>query len=178
MIRSLLLAACLVGVSAPALAQEAEDDFAPPPIVMSSEHPDEEAVEPYERSNAHAGATPFEGAAMFEAFHGAEGVSRIVDDMVARSIADPRISPIFAASDLVRLRRTLKEQFCYMLGGGCDYSGMAMASSHADLGLQSADMGALVENLQHAMAAEGVPFATQNRFLGKLAPMKGDVVTR
>ena len=179
MIRSLLLAASLLALSSPAFAQDAvEDDFAPPPVVMSSEHPGEEAVAPYERSNAHAGATPFEGAAMFEAFHGAEGIGRIVDDMVARNLVDPRISAVFAASDLVRLRRTLKEQFCYILGGGCDYSGQAMASSHADLGLQSADMGALVENLQLAMAAEGVSFAAQNRFLAKLAPMKRDVVTR
>ena len=40
----------------------------------------------------------------------------------------------------------------------------------------SKDMNGLVENLQRAMAAEGVPFAAQNRFLAKLAPMKRDVV--
>jgi len=181
MIKLSLLAAAALLAASPALAQDAapvQDDFAPPPIVMSTEHPDEEAVEPYVRSNANAGATPFEGRGMFDAFHGQAGIDRIVDDMVARNVADPRISPIFAASDLVRLRRTLKEQFCFILGGDCAYSGMAMAASHADLGLQPSDMGALVENLQLAMGAEGVPFAAQNRFLAKLAPMKRDVVTR
>ena len=53
-----------------------------------------------------------------------------------------------------------------------------MASSHADLGIQAADMGALVENLQIAMSDEGVAFPAQNRFLAKLAPMRRDVVTR
>ena len=183
MIKLSLLAAAALLTASSAMAQDAapepvHDDFAPPPIVMSTEHPDEEAVEPYARSNANAGATPFEGRAMFDAFHGQAGIDRIVDDMVARNVADPRISPIFAASDLVRLRRTLKEQFCFILGGDCAYSGMAMAASHADLGLQPSDMGALVENLQLAMGAEGVPFAAQNRFLAKLAPMKRDVVTR
>ena len=183
MIKLSLLAAAALLTASSAMAQDAapepvHDDFAPPPIVMSTEHPDEEAVEPYARSIANAGATPFEGRAMFDAFHGQAGIDRIVDDMVARNVADPRISPIFAASDLVRLRRTLKEQFCFILGGDCAYSGMAMAASHADLGLQPSDMGALVENLQLAMGAEGVPFAVQNRFLAKLAPMKRDVVTR
>ena len=44
--------------------------------------------------------------------------------------------------------------------------------------MQTADMGALVENLQAAMRKEGVPFGAQNRFLAKLAPMKRDTVER
>lgn len=39
-------------------------------------------------------------------------------------------------------------------------------------------MNRMVEHLQAAMRAEGVPFAAQNRFLAKLAPMRGDVVER
>lgn len=140
--------------------------------------PGEEAVAPYVRQDANAGATPFAGDALWRAFHGRAGVDRIVEDMVARNVADPRISDIFKGQDLVRLRRTLKEQFCYILGGGCAYTGRDMTSSHKDLGLQQADLGALVENLQAAMRAEGVPFAAQNRLLAKLAPMKRDVVVR
>ena len=180
--RTVVLAAAFALIACGAHAQEASSDESQasllPPTVMSIEHPDEEAVEPYARTDANAGAAPFEGTAMYEAFHGEAGVSRIVDDLVARNVADPRIAGIFAASDLVRLRRTLKEQFCYILGGGCAYTGREMASSHATMGVQSADMGALVENLQTAMSAEHIPYATQNRFLAKLAPMKRDVVTR
>jgi len=182
MIRIALLASAIALIGSQAFAQDAVDEadaaLVPPPIVMSTEHPDEEAVEAYARSNANAGTTPFEGTAMYEAFHGEAGVGRIVDGMVDRSVADPRISAIFLASDLVRLRRTLKEQFCYILGGGCAYSGRDMVAAHATMGAQAADMGALVENLQTAMSAEGVPFATQNRFLAKLAPMRRDIVTR
>ena len=177
--RILLLTAAVSLLAAPAFAQDAvEDDFVVPPVVMSTEHPDEEAVEPYEQSNAHAGATPFEGTAMWEAFHGEEGVSRIVEAFVDRNVADPRISATFVSHDQVRLRRTLKEQFGYILGGPVTYTGRDMESSHRDLGLQAADMGALVENLQIAMSEEGVAFAAQNRFLAKLAPMRRDVVTR
>ena len=173
MMRMLVLSAAIALLApAAALAQSAAPD------VMSTEYPGELAVAPHARSDANAGATPFEGTAMYEAFNGEAGVGRIVDSLVARSEADPRISGIFAASDLVRLRRTLKEQFCYILGGGCAYSGRDMAAAHADMGAQAADMGALVENLQAAMREEGVPFAVQNRFLAKLAPMKRDVVTR
>ncbi|CAL1690912.1 hypothetical protein MMB232_01046 [Brevundimonas subvibrioides] len=176
--RLFLITAALTTLAAPAFAQDADAPLELPPVVMSTEHPGEIAVDAYERSDANAGATPFEGTAMWEAFHGEAGVSRIVDAFVARNVADPRIAGIFAASDLVRVRRTLKEQFGYILGGPVIYSGRDMESSHRDLGLQAADMGALVENLQAAMQAEGVSFPAQNRFLAKLAPMKPDVVTR
>lgn len=140
--------------------------------------PGEDPVDPYAQSNANAGATSFAGDAMLEAFHGRAGIDRVVDDLVARNIVDPRISDIFKAQDLVRLRRTLKEQFCYILNGGCNYTGRDMTSSHKDLGLQVADFNALVENLQAAMRREGVPYRAQNRLLAKLAPMKRTTVVR
>ncbi|MEH3048492.1 group I truncated hemoglobin [Sphingomonas adhaesiva] len=138
----------------------------------------EEPVAPYVQQDANAGATPVAGDALWRAFHGRAGVDRIVEGLVARNVADPRISDIFKGQDLVRLRRTLKEQFCYILGGGCTYTGRDMKAAHKDMGLQQADLGALVENLQAAMRAEGVPFAAQNRLLAKLAPMKREVVVR
>jgi hemoglobin len=138
----------------------------------------EEPVAPYVQANANAGAKPFTGQAMWTAFHGRDGVARVVDDFVIRNQADPRIGDIFKGQDMVRLRRTLREQFCYILNGGCDYSGRSMKDAHRDVGLQTADMGALVENLQAAMRKEGIAFSAQNRFLAKLAPMKRDVVVR
>jgi hemoglobin len=135
-------------------------------------------VEPYEQSNANAGATPYNSAGLARDFGGREGIARIAARTVDLSEADPRIAAIFAAHDTVRLKRTLGEQFCYLLGAGCDYSGRDMRTAHAEMGVTKADMNALVENLQSAMREAGVPFAAQNRLLAKLAPMSGDVVER
>jgi len=135
-------------------------------------------VDPYELSNANAGARPFTGDAMAAAFNGQDGIRRIAVRLVELSESDPRIAEIFVAHDMVRLRRTLFEQFCFILNAGCDYTGRDMRSAHSDLGVRMADMNALVENLQQAMREEGVPFAAQNRFLAKLAPMSGDVIER
>lgn len=140
--------------------------------------PGEVAIAPYAQSNANAGARPFEDDAMMKAFHGEAGIGRVVDGLVDRSVADPRIGDIFKATDLVRLRRTLKEQFCYILGGSCAYTGRDMKTTHKDQGIQNADFNALVENLQKAMDKEGVPFRAQNRLLAKLAPMQRDAVER
>ena len=140
--------------------------------------PDEQPVDPYVMSDANAGARPIDSATLLAAFNGREGVARIAAATIDRSASDPRIADIFKSHDLVRLKRTLGEQFCYLLGGGCAYTGRDMTTTHKDLGLQVADFNALVEHLQDAMDAEGVPFAAQNRLLAKLAPMKRMMVTR
>jgi len=167
MMRPILFAVAVVSAAAtltafvPAFAQEAELP-----------------VDPYTQSNANAGAAPFADDQLFKAFRDQPGVARVVDGMIDRSAADPRTADIFKGVDLVRLRRTLKEQFCYLLAGPCDYTGRDMKAVHKDMGLQTTDFNILVEHLQDAMDKEGVPFRAQNRLLAKLAPMHRDVVTR
>ncbi|MHB8283628.1 MAG: group I truncated hemoglobin [Caulobacteraceae bacterium] len=129
-------------------------------------------------ATAAAGASPIAGDAVYLAFHGKAGIDRIVADLIRQVQTDPRITDIFKASDLVRLQTQLSSQICFLLDGPCLYDGKTMKASHKDLGLQDADLNALVEDLQNAMDREGVPFRAQNRLLAKLAPMRKDVVVR
>ena len=81
-------------------------------------------------------------------------------------------------ADRDRLRAEFKVQFCQVTGGGCQYGGHSMAAAHKGLHLTNADFNALVEDLQSAMDTCGIAFATQNRFLARLAPYQHQVVTR
>jgi hemoglobin len=135
-------------------------------------------VAPYAQSNANAGAAPYAGTQLAEAFGGREGIARIAARTVDLSEADPRIAALFAGNDMVRLKRTLGEQFCYLLAAGCDYTGRDMRAAHAGMRITAAHMNALVENLQTAMREADVPFAAQNRLLAKLAPMTREVTGR
>jgi hemoglobin len=125
-----------------------------------------------------AGATPLPNDAVFNAFHGQAGVDRVVETLIDKSVADPRISDIFKGQDLPHLKKMLSEQFCYLLDGPCKYTGKDMKEAHKDMGLQMSDFNALVEDLQFAMDKEGVPFRAQNKLLAKLAPMERVVVVR
>ncbi|MDG6078060.1 group 1 truncated hemoglobin [Erythrobacter litoralis] len=135
-------------------------------------------VDPYDVDNANAGAKPFSGSSIAADFGGKDGIRQIADRFVDLNISDPRVAAIFAGHDHVRLRRTLYEQFCYILNAGCEYTGRDMATAHQGLGTRKPDLNAIVENLQKAMREADVSFVAQNRFLAKLAPMYGDVVTR
>jgi len=138
----------------------------------------EQPVDPYPISDANAGAEPRTDDSVFRAFNGKPGIDRVVATTIAASVADPRISDIFEAADLERLQRTLSEQFCYLLGGGCAYTGRDMKTAHKDMGLRNSDFNALVEHLQDAMDKEGVSFRAQNKLLAKLAPMQRTTVER
>ncbi len=139
---------------------------------------EEQPVDPYTQSNANAGATPFADDRLLLAFHGPAGVGRVIDEMLDGVVRDARTAEIFKATDMERLRRVLKEQVVYILGGGSDYTGRDMKTAHKDQGVQQTDFNVLVEHLQVAMDHEKVPFRAQNRLLAKLAPMQRDVVGR
>lgn len=107
-----------------------------------------------------------------------EGITRIVEGMLLNIAEDPRIVEHFANVDIERVRDKLVEQFCVEAGGPCTYTGHSMEESHKGQNLTRSDFNALVENLQDAMAAEGVPQRAQNRLLARLATMRGQVIER
>lgn len=106
------------------------------------------------------------------------GITRIVEGMLLNIAGDPRIVRHFENIDIVRLRDKLVEQICLEAGGPCTYSGDSMEESHKGQHLTPSDFNALVENLQEAMSAQGVPMPAQNRLLARLAPMRAQVIDR
>ena len=116
--------------------------------------------------------------ALFADMGGQAGLDRIVDASVDNYLADDRIKTIFDESNIDRLRAEFKVQFCQIAGGPCQYKGHDMTMAHKGLHLTNADFNAVVEDLQDAMDKAGLPFATQNRFLARLAPMQHQVVSR
>ena len=124
-------------------------------------------------------ATPaFSDDALFADMGGQPGIDKLVDASVDAYLADPRIKAIFSESNIDRVRAEFKVQFCQVAGGPCQYVGHDMAAAHKGLHLTNADFNAVVEDLQDAMSKVGIGFATQNRFLARLAPMQRQVVTQ
>ena len=154
-----LLAAALAAASLTALPALADD--APAPAASSN-----------------AGATPIAGDGVYKAFHGKEGIQRVIDDFIVRVTTDPRIARRFNGANLDRLNLLLVQQVCYITGGPCEYTGKDMKTAHASMGLKNDDFNALAEDLQLSMDREGVPFWAQNRLLTKLAPMQHAIVTK
>lgn len=109
---------------------------------------------------------------------GVDAIHKIASDTADNFLADPRIKATFDNTNMDRFRILLGDQFCVVAGGPCTYSGRNMKDTHKGLHLGNGDFNAVVEDLQKAMDKNGVPFATQNRFLARLAPMQHDIVTK
>ena len=122
--------------------------------------------------------TPVLAETLYDQMGGKAGMDRLVDKSVDNYLADDRIKAIFDESNMERIRAQLKDQFCQIAGGPCLYKGHDMVAAHQGLHLGNADFNALVEDLQDAMTAQGIAFATQNKFLALLAPYQRQVVTK
>lgn len=116
-------------------------------------------------------------AGLYQALGEKAGIDRLVDDFVNRAVKDPRIGAHFKDTKPAALKESLADQFCQLSGGPCKYEGADMKSAHADMQINKGHFHALVELLQSAMDAQGIPFAQQNRLLALLAPMHRDVIT-
>ncbi|MBN8504730.1 MAG: group 1 truncated hemoglobin [Burkholderiales bacterium] len=113
---------------------------------------------------------------LYQAWGGKPGIRAVMDDFVPRLKADPRIRSFFAQTNARHLAEQLTEQLCELSGGPCRYEGPDMKTAHEGMQVRRSDFNALVEQLQAAMAARGIPFSAQNRMLARLAPMHRDIV--
>jgi hemoglobin len=106
------------------------------------------------------------------------GIDRVVETFMPLLLADARVGKSLQDADIPHLKLKLAEQFCYVSGGPCTYTGKSMTEIHDGLNITSAQFYALVEDLQIAMQRNGISTPIQNQLLAKLAPMHRDVVTK
>lgn len=124
-----------------------------------------------------AQAQPAADTSTFQAFGAKPGLVSLMDDFMVRLLADPRTAPFFQKANQAHVKEQLVDQFCEALGGGCVYKGVDMKSAHQDLEIRKSEFNALVEILQSAMDARGIPFAAQNQLLARLAPLHREIIS-
>ena len=112
-----------------------------------------------------------------------KGITKVVDMFVGNVGGDKRINQQFAATvadpaRLAKFKKNLVDQICEASGGPCKYTGKDMKSAHAGMGITSADFTALVEDLVAALKKANVKQEAQDKLLGALGGMKGDIVEK
>ena len=126
--------------------------------------------------NAGAQMAPADPS-LYRAFGEKPGLVKLMDDLMLRIEANPRLAAQFKDSKKDHVKQMLVEQFCQVTGGPCVYKGADMKSAHANLDINKGDFNLLVEVLQQAMDGQGIPFRAQNQLLAQLAHMHRDVIT-
>ena len=118
---------------------------------------------------------------LYDRLGGVGPISVVVDEFINRLVKDATLNKnpaIKEARDRVPapyLKYHVTAMVCMATGGPCKYTGRDMKAAHAQMGLTRGDFNALVEILQVAMDARGIPFSAQNKLLSRLAPMHRDI---
>jgi len=114
--------------------------------------------------------------ALYRQLGGQAGLVKLMDDFMPRLLADRRLQSFFKDVNQEHLKEELVTQFCEVSGGPCKRRGPDMKRVHEGFDIDRASFNALVEVLQEAMDAQGIPFSAQNKLLAQLAPMHRDIV--
>ena len=127
-------------------------------------------------STVKAGDPPTPNDALYQQLGGQAGLVSLTHDFMLRLLADPRMNRFFKDVDTAQFKGQLAAQFCEVSGGPCKLKDANMKKVHAGVDITRTDFNAMVEVLQQSMDARGIPFATQNRLLARLAPMHREIV--
>jgi hemoglobin len=119
---------------------------------------------------------------LYEQLGGADAVNALIAEFVVQVSEDPEINWFFVNADIPRLGGLLHDQICAATGGGCEYTGLDMATAHAGMGITDAQFNAMVADLLKACDNLGIPYALDGSqpidpLLLALVDMQSDIVT-
>ena len=121
------------------------------------------------------------GNSLYDQLGGQVGIVAVMNSFIENVAGDDRINGFFAdlpPQRIARLKELLIQQVSAASGGPVRYTGRDMKSTHAGMGITTADFNALVEDLVLALNTNNVPEPAQRMLLGALAPLAGDIVER
>lgn len=113
---------------------------------------------------------------LYDRLGGKSAIEAVVEDFRERTLRDERISKKFARTDVPRLQKMLVDQVCEATGGPCTYTGRDMKEAHENMAVTAGEFEALVEDLVASLVHFNVPQAEQDELLGRLGPMRPDIV--
>lgn len=116
-------------------------------------------------------------ATLYERLGGAQGVARIVDDVIERHLANPVIKTRFEAiKDLDHARQMAHEFFAAGSGGPVQYTGRDMRTAHTGMNISEQEYLAAMDDIMGALAKHDVDEASQKDVLAILYSLKGEII--
>jgi hemoglobin len=107
----------------------------------------------------------------------ADGIGRIVRDVIANHLANPLIQSRFASvKDLDRLHRVSTEFFCAGSGGPEAYTGRDLIGTHKHMNVSEQEFVAAVDDAVAALDKNGIDAQTKSDVIGIFFSLKAQVL--
>lgn len=118
-------------------------------------------------------------ATLLEQLGGREAIELVVAGFYERVLSDSLLKPYFRGVQMSRLYKNQADYFCMALGDDPSvYRGRDMRSLHAGMNIGDAEFDAVANHLAATLAEVEVPPALIEAVLGRIAPLRPEIVTR
>ncbi len=107
---------------------------------------------------------------------GTEGITKIASDLVDIHLANPRISPRYAESDISAVKNGAATFFIAGTGGADVYEGKDMFATHKGMNIDSSEFLAVLDDALEALENNNVGQREKEEVLYVLYSMKSDIV--
>ena len=113
---------------------------------------------------------------LYERLGGTEGITKIASDLIDIHIANPRIAPRYANSDVTKVKNGAATFFITGTGGPDVYTGEDMLATHKGMNIDSDEFIAVLDDALQALEKNNVGQREKEEVLYILYGMKSDVV--
>lgn len=120
---------------------------------------------------------PPDGGSLYERIGGHGALETVVDDLYRRVLADERLSPFFAGSNLTRMKGRQVEFLAALLGGPAPYVGPSVRTVHRGRGITVDHFNSVAVHLADALRAAGLDRDLTDRVIDAVAPLAVDIAT-
>jgi hemoglobin len=114
---------------------------------------------------------------LYERLGGADGIARLVDDVMASHLDNPIVKSRFENSkDMEHAKRMAREFFCAGTGGPELYTGMDMLTAHTGMNISEQEYLAVMDDIVGAMNIHKLDDGTKNDVIAILYSLKGNII--
>ena len=119
-----------------------------------------------------------ESSPLYEHIGGAPALAAAIDEFYRRVLADPSLAPLFAGTDLDRLKAHQRAFFAMALRGPNAYAGRAMHAAHAGRGITERHFDRVARHMADTFATLGAPGHPTAEILEGVAPLLPEIADR
>ncbi len=114
---------------------------------------------------------------LYQRLGGAEGIARLVDDVIAAHLDNHIVKTRFEnIKDLEHAKRMAREFFCAGSGGPEPYTGKDMLTAHKGMNISEQEYLAVMDDIIGAMEKHGLSQDTKKDVIAILYSLKGNII--
>ena len=114
---------------------------------------------------------------LYQRLGGADGMARLVDDVVAAHLANPLIKTRYEQiKDMAHVKQLSREFFTAGSGGPSSYTGKGMLAAHKGMNVSEQEFLAVIDDIVGAMSKNNIADDAKKDVLAILYSLKGEII--